>query len=112
MFTKLIATLLAIMTLIGSSPAIEIVDSENLTIEDLQNRNGKLIIERVVGVVVDDDGNGYPIYDSNYYICYKSVEGASKGDVICTYLVYNPFNNYEDDIIFRFDYIMSSQSEV
>ena len=87
---------------------VKIIDSADLTTEDLMHRNGNIIIERVIGIVEDAENghgrilNGDPNY---YYINYSSVKGISKGDVICTYLLYNPENNYEDDIIMRFDYV-------
>jgi glycerophosphoryl diester phosphodiesterase len=57
---------------------IEIIDSEALTAETLENRNGKLIIERVIGVVDNaKTGAGYEI-NSEYYISYSDVEGISK----------------------------------
>jgi hypothetical protein len=88
---------------------VQIYDSANLTFEMLQNRKGKIIIEKVIGIMTDDNGNGRvlncknPEYD---YISYKTVENAHIGDVIATYFVYNPDNNIEDDIIERFDLII------
>lgn len=85
----------------------EIIDSSNLSAEDLQARNGKIIVERVVGVVDDaESGAGHTIDNGNYYICYDDVEGISKGNKICTYLVYNPSTNAVDDVVARFDYII------
>lgn len=85
----------------------EIVNSSNLSADDLQARNGKIIIERVVGVVDDaETGAGHTIDNGNYYICYDDVEGISKGNKVCTYLVYNPGTNYVDDVVARFDYII------
>lgn len=87
---------------------IEILDTDEVTLEVLENRNGTLLIERVVGVVLDEDGNGKAFVDDPYYnyISYEKVAGAYVGDVICTFLVYNPANNYEDDIIERYDFII------
>lgn len=86
---------------------IEIIDSSDLTLEELENRNGKLIIERVIGVVDDaSTGKGHVIDNANYYINYSSVKGISNGNVICTYFIYNPDTNYCDDIIMRFDYVI------
>jgi len=88
---------------------IEIVNSPDLSMEDLAGRNGKLIIEQVVGVVTDaETGDGYIVGYTDYYISYASVEGIQNGDVICSYMVYNPDNNYEDDILIRFDYIIDT----
>jgi hypothetical protein len=87
----------------------EVIDDKDLTIEDLESRNGKLIIERCIGVVENaETGAGRVINaDPNYYyISYRDVAGIENGNVICTYFVYNPDNNYCDDIIMRFDYII------
>jgi len=86
---------------------IEIVNSPDLSMEDLAGRNGKLIIEQVVGVVTDaETGDGYIVGYPDYYISYARVDGIQNGDVVCSYMVYNPDNNYEDDILIRFDYII------
>lgn len=84
-----------------------IVDSHDLTIDDLKSRNGKLIIERVIGIVDDaETGAGHVINNADYYISYESVDSIANGNVICTYLVYNPDTNYEDDVLVRCDYII------
>lgn len=89
---------------------IKIIDSEALTAETLENRNGKLIIERVIGIVDNaETGAGHEI-NSEYYIGYSDVEGISNGDTICTYLIYNPDTNYIDDIAARYDYIIEKGS--
>ena len=90
---------------------VEIHNANDLTTEKLQNRNGKLIIERVVGVVEDaETGAGRVLYGDPeyYYISYASVKGIRNGNIICTYFIYNPDTNYEDDILMRFDYIIDS----
>ena len=85
----------------------EVIDSSELSNEELENRNGKLIIERVIGVVDDaETGAGHVINNGNFYISYKGVDNISNGNVICSYFVYNPDTNYIDDIIMRFDYII------
>lgn len=88
----------------------EIIDSTELTLEALQNRNGKLIIERVIGEVDNaSTGAGHVLDNANYYINYESVPNITNGNIICTYLIYNPGNNYEDDIMLRFDYIIDTK---
>ena len=67
-----------------------------------------MYIERIVGRVTDNKKNGKvlnPPKDGGYYISYKSVKGARKGDLIVTYCVYNPYSNYDDDVIERWDFI-------
>lgn len=93
---------------------IEIVDCADLTAEMLTNRNGKIIIEKIIGEVVSDDLDG-EIWNvpenSGDYISYRSVDGAEYGDMILTYCVYNPDTNFEDDILMRFDYIIDKGTE-
>lgn len=89
---------------------IEIINSCDLTIEELQSRNGKLIIEVVIGQVDNFvTGAGHVLDNPDFYISYKGVEGISNGNIICTYFIYNPENNYEDDIMYRYDYIIDAQ---
>ncbi len=95
---------------------IEIIDSPDLTMEMLEARNGKLIIERAVGVVTDiETGDGYLIGYPEFYISYEQLvsenENVQNGNVVCSYIVYNPDNNYCDDIIMRFDYLIDAKSE-
>lgn len=88
----------------------QIIDANELSLEELESRNGNLIIERTIGVVDDStNGDGHEVNDKNSYICYASVDGISNGDIICTYFIYNPETNYADDILMRFDYIINKQ---
>lgn len=115
------AILLALTVLIFGAPSenkyyskandyISIVNSYDLTIEELQSRNGKLIIEVVIGQVDNFvTGAGHQLDNPDFYISYSGVEGISNGNIICTYFIYNPENNYEDDIMYRYDYIIDAQ---
>ena len=114
-FTTLLATTtiaaVTITTPIQATeiPSVQVYDSSDLTLEMLQNRNGNIVIEKCLGTVIDEHGNGYllnPTDPDHDYISYASVENAEKDDNIVTYFIYNPETNTEDDIIFRFDYIM------
>ena len=90
---------------------VEIIDSEALSTEPLENRNGKLIIERVIGVVDNaETGAGHELNNKDAFISYSSVKEISNGNIICTYLIYNPDTNYIDDIIARYDYIIEKGS--
>lgn len=85
----------------------EIIDTNKLTTEALEHRNGKLIIEKCIGVVEDaETGKGYVIGNPDFYISYRNVKGIANGNVVCTYFVYNPDTNEIDDILHRFDYII------
>lgn len=94
-----------------------IYNSNELSLEMLENRNGDVIIERCYGLVTDkENGAGkvlYP-YDEDYdYISYFRCKGFGirEGTLIMTYLVYNPDSNYCDDIIDRFDCLVSRELE-
>lgn len=80
----------------------QIYDSSDITEDILANRQGKLIIEKCVGTVTDDEKNGS--LEDGSYISYADVDCA-KGDTVVTYLIYNPSTNYTDDVIERFDYV-------
>lgn len=66
----------------------------------LENRNGKIVIEISTGTVLDTDGNGQDI--SGYYRKYDS-SCFSAGDRVQSIFVYNPENNFIDDILYRLD---------
>ena len=87
---------------------VEVYDTEQLTYDILTNRNGKIIIERLVGIVLDEEGNGKLFNGDDYYnyINYANVNDFKVGDYIVTYCVYNPMTNYVDDVMFRMDYII------
>lgn len=84
----------------------QLYDSSELTEDILANRQGKLIIEKCVGEVTDDEKNGS--LEDGSYISYESVD-CTKGDTITTYLIFNPDTNYVDDVIERFDYIQKGE---
>ena len=95
-----------------NAPITKVIDCDKLTEKMLLHRSSKkhhiMYIERIIGKVTDNKGNGKVLNtpkDGGYYISYKSVKGARKGDLIVTYCVYNPFSNYDDDIIERWDFI-------
>lgn len=102
----LFLVLLAIY-IVGSG--VQIYSSQDLSGEMIEARNGKLLVETVVGTVVDDEGNGKvneprdPDYD---YISYRYVNGVEKGNTVVSLMLYNPSTDYVDDIIERFDYVM------
>lgn len=92
--------------------AIKIIDSADLSLEDLENRKGKIIIEKCIGVVENSDGDGRILNCADpdyYYISYRSVEDFQEGDTILTYFIYNPDTNYTDDILERFDYVIDRE---
>ena len=96
---------------------LEIVQEYNtdeLTTDILENRNGKIIIEKTIGKVTTKEKDGVILNtkDKYYnYISYSKVDDAEVGDIILTYFIYNPDTNYYDDILYRFDYIIDKQTE-
>ena len=88
-----------------------IIDAEDLTCDRLVNRTpDEVIVARIVGECLDDNGNGKLVNDeSEYnYISYRDVEGVQPGDIVITYEVYDRFGNGEDDIVERYDMIVAS----
>lgn len=95
---------------VKAAPITKVIDCNDLTEEMLTTRKEDSImyIERIIGKVTDNEKNGTvlnPPVDGGYYISYASVEDAEIGDVIVTYCVYNPYSNYDDDVIERWDFI-------
>lgn len=95
-----------------NAPITKVIDCNKLTEKMLTHRSNKkhhiMYIERIIGKVTDNKKNGKilnPPKDGGYYISYASVKGARKGDIIITYCVYNPYSNYDDDVIERWDFI-------
>ena len=74
-------------------------DSDEL-FEMLQYRKGKVVVEVLTGTVDDNKGNGTAA--GGYYIAYDK-KRFKKGDKVRTVLIYNPENNYTDDILYRYD---------
>lgn len=88
-------------------------NTEDLTYDILANRNGDIIIEKMIGTVTNKkrDGRLMGVGSRYNYISYRGVKGVKKGDTILTICIYNPANNYEDDIIKRFDYIIDRKEK-
>ena len=74
-------------------------DYDRIT-EILENRKGKIIIKVIEATVLDDDGNACD--DFGLYVGGDSGK-YEKGDRVQTAFVYNPENNYLDDILYRVD---------
>lgn len=94
----------------------ELYDASELFAEVLENRNGMVIVERCIGFVTNKetgDGRVLNALDENYnYISYRSVtEDYCDGTVFVSYMIYNPDNNYVDDIIERYDFVLSREWE-
>ena len=95
--------------LIEDAYKAKIYNTNELSIETLTNRNGEIIIEKVIGKVTNDnlDGKILNCIDEQHdYISYKNVSGAKKNDTIVTYFIYNPSSNIEDDVLTRINFII------
>lgn len=100
---------------------IEIYDTSELTPQVMNDRNGKIIVEKIIGQVTnsnldgiilncDTDNGGYTNKDGGNYISYERVDGAKAGDKILTYYIYNPFTNEQDDVLTRMDFIIDDNA--
>lgn len=90
---------------------VKVYDSSEITPDILENRAGKTIVERCYGIVLDmETGDGRIINAADgagNYISYRSVyQTHDENSIMLTYLVYNPENNYCDDIIIRYDFVL------
>ena len=70
--------------------------------EALQHRKGKIVIEVITGTVTNENGDGQIDYQG--YIKYHG--DLAVGTQVETVMVYNPDNNYIDDIMYRTDTII------
>ena len=70
--------------------------------EALQHRDGKIVVEVVTGTVTGENGDGQIDYQS--YIKYH--DDLAIGTRVESVMIYNPDNNYIDDIIYRADTII------
>jgi len=91
-----------------------IYEPDELTYEDITTRkeNGTVLIERLVGTSQSNgDGTILNTSDKQYnYISYKGTNvNYDDGKLFVTYCVYNPDNNYDDDIINRYDYELETE---
>lgn len=95
-----------------SENLFKIYRSYELTPEILTNRKGTIIVEEVIGKCINEKtGDGFELgkeHDYYNYISYKNVKGVKAGDIVCSYFIFNPDNNFEDDIIERYDFIVDS----
>jgi len=103
--------------MIQNISTMEVYDTAELTPQIMANRNGKIIVEKIIGRVTNyeldgeilncnaEDG-GYTNKDGGNYISYERVDGAREGDKIVTYYIYNPFTNEQDDVWTRLDFII------
>lgn len=92
-----------------------IVDSHDLTDDIINSRTDHdiLLVERVIGIVVNDDGDGRVLntIEENRHISYKYIyEKYRVGTVIATYYIYHPCTA-GGDIVNRYDYVIDREYE-
>lgn len=95
-----------------SSYEYRIYDASELTCNILENRKGTIIVERYISQLTDSiTGQGCIINAYNKecsYINYSSTQVINTdGSVYVSYVIYNPENNFIDDIIGRYDCVLS-----
>ncbi len=83
-------------------------DTKKITYQDITHRKGNVLIEKMVGKVTTKKKDGKV---GKYYISYKGVK-CKKGDKILSYFVYDSNNNIEDDIVRRYDFVLSKNKKV
>ncbi len=91
------------------APQTVFVETDDLTYEMLSSREGVQYIEVFEGVCTSEDLDGRITSTQEEYYNYTSYRHTTVkpcvGDKVLTYLVYNAYTQYEDDIIARWDYV-------
>lgn len=106
----------SLLSLLDAAGAENIVlyDCSELSAEILENRQGTTVVERCVGLVTDADAGDGKILNTTggYYISYRGVyHPKTEGTLILSYMVYGSDNNYIDDIVERYDFVLSREWE-
>jgi hypothetical protein len=73
-----------------------------------------VVIEKVIGVCLDSEGNGQILNTRNteFNYIYYGNDDIQPGDVVMSLLTYNPDTNYDDDIVSREDFVIDAGVEV
>lgn len=77
-------------------------NSENFDV--LERRAPFIVVETSIATIegVEEDGKLYAYDENGFYTAYDS-QNFSIGETVQSTFIYNPFSNYTDDIILRFD---------
>lgn len=97
----------------------KVFDTDDITYDLLVNRTeyDYIVVEKLIGVAENNAGDGVVINTDDKqhdYISYRysrdycTGERVHKGDVVLTYLIYNPRTTWIDDIVERVDYIIDT----
>lgn len=103
----------------GEGTLFAIYGTDELTAEILEHRTegDEIIIERCIGIVtnIDHAGDGKILNTNDDYYNYISYSGVDfethDGTIILSYFIYNPGTNYTDDIMERYDFVLSREYE-
>lgn len=73
-----------------------------------------VVIEKIIGVCLDSEGNGQILNTRNteFNYIYYGNDDIQPGDVVMSLLTYNPDTNYDDDIVSREDFVIDAGVEV
>ena len=97
----------------------KVFNTDDLTYEILTNRVGcgYVVVEKLIGVCENEKGDGVVINTKDKahdYISYRhnrdycTGQRIHTGDVVLTYLIYNPNTTWIDDVVERVDYIIDT----
>ncbi len=85
---------------------LKAIDSSKLTYKMITNRKNRVILERCIGKVKNKNKDGKVLNtNEGNYISYKGVK-CKKGDIIVSYLLWNPENDRNDDVVARWDFVI------
>lgn len=97
----------------------KVIVREDYTYKQLVKRKEKaqILVEEIYGTCINGKRDGRTV--DGYYISYKQERGIykgkdvpiRKGDKVKTVCIYSPYSDYEDDIIARFDFIISRKGD-
>lgn len=112
-FGEIEDSLLSLLEIAGAENIV-LYDCSELSAEILENRQGTTIVERCIGIVTDKQTDRGVILnaDDGYYISYSNVyHPKTEGTMILSYMVYGSDNNYVDDVVERYDFVLSREWE-
>lgn len=94
----------------------EVYNADELSQDILEYRDEKIIIERCIGTVTDAEaGHGIILNAKNNrhnYISYRDTNlKLNDGTMVVTFLCYDPETNGVDDVLDRYDFIISREYE-
>lgn len=96
-----------------------VFDTDDITYDLLVNRTqyDYIVVEKLIGVCENEKGDGVVINTTDKahdYIAYRrspdycTGQRIHTGDVVLTYLIYNPNTTWIDDVVERVDYIIDT----